>query len=277
MFDYPVLPANLRDQVLRYLGLPPTKPGTQALNGLIGAYVQKVPWESASRIAKRSRTLPLGERPRWPEEFWAAAIDQGVGGTCFESNYAFMALLRSLGYEGYLTINNMGESIGCHTAIVLFLKGEKRLVDVGIPLHKSLPLRTDQTLRIPSYFHTYIVRPKREQQYEIERTNHPKRNIFTLIDQPVSDLCYRTATTQDYGEHGLFLDRIIITKIIEGKAWRFNSSERPLQLEAFDRRSKTEILLPESLLARRLASYFGIDRTIIQDALNAIEWGGNAD
>lgn len=267
MFDYPVLPANLRDHVLRYLGLHSVKPGTQALNGLISAYVQKVPWESASRIAKRSRTPTLAERPRWPEEFWADALAKGMGGTCFESNYAFMALLGSLGYEGYLTINNMGESIGCHTAIILFLKGEKRLVDVGIPLHKSLPLRTVQTLRISSYFHTYIVRPTGEQQYEIERTNHPKHNIFTLIDHPVSDLCYRTATTQDYGEHGLFLDRVLINKVIDGKIWRFSSRERPLQLEAFDRRSKTEILLPENLLARRLASYFGMDRTTIQDAL----------
>ena len=44
----------------------------------------------------------------------------------------------------------------------------------------------------------------------------------------------------------------------------------PLRLEAFDRASKTEILLPEKLLARRLASNFGMDRQVIQDALNAL-------
>lgn len=269
MFDYPILPPALRARVLRYLGCKPFEPGMHALNGLISAYVQKVPWESAFRIVKH-RSTPLPEScPRWPEEFWSDAIERGGGGTCFESNYAFMALLGSLGYEGYLTINNMGEAIGCHTAIVLLLKGQKCVVDVGVPLHKSLPIHSTQATRTVTYFHTYFVRPKGTDQYEIERTNHPKRNIYTLLDQPVADQSYRTATIQDYGEQGLFLNRVIINKVIEGKVWRF-TSERPLQLEAFDRSSKTEILLPESLLPRRLASHFDMDRIMLQQALEIV-------
>jgi hypothetical protein len=41
-------------------------------------------------------------------------------------------------------------------------------------------------------------------------------------------------------------------------------------LEAFDPNGKTEILLPESLLARRLSSYFGMERTVIEAALDGI-------
>lgn len=270
MFDYPELPASLCDRVLNYLGCPPLKAETRAVNGLISAYVRKVPWESAFRIVKRGRTPGIEERPRWPEEFWSDAIERGGGGTCFESNYAFLALLRSFGYAGYLTINNMGEAVGCHTAIVLLLNGQKRLVDVGIPLHKSLLIRSDQTTRTPTYFHTYLVRPIGGDQYAIERTNHPKRNIYTLVDQPVADHVYRAAMCRDYGEQGLFLDRVIINKVIDGKIWRFNSSELPLQLEAFDRRNKTEILLPAPLLARRLAMHFRMERAVIQMALDVV-------
>jgi hypothetical protein len=269
MFDYPILPVNLLARVLRYLDCPPLKPGTHALNSLINAYVQKVPWESAFRIAKWRSTAVLEARPRWPDEFWSDALERGGGGTCFESNYAFMSLLLSLGYEGYLTINNMGESVGCHTAIVLLLKEQKRLVDVGIPLYKSMPIQATQMTRTAANFHTYLVEPKGMDRYEIERTNHPKRNIFTLLDMPVSDQKYRAATTRDYGEHGLFLDRVIINKIIERKIWRF-TSERPRYLEAFDRSSKTEILLPESLLARRLANHFKMDRMILEKALEIV-------
>lgn len=271
MTDYPILTVALRNRVLAYLNVPTVRPGLRALNGLIAAYVQKVPWESVFRIAKRQRTPQLTDRPRWPEEFWSDAIQHGGGGTCFESNYAFLALLHSLGYEGYLTINNMGSTVSCHTAIVLFLDGQKRLVDVGIPLHTSLRIRADQTTRTPSYFHTYTVRPRQPGYYEIERNHHPKRNIYTLFDQPVADQAYRAALTQDYGDCGLFLDRVIINKVIDGKIWRFSSSDRPLQLEAFDPNGKTEILLPEPLLARRLAGYFGMERTVIEAALDGIK------
>lgn len=271
MIDYPVLSASLRDRVLSYLGYSRAKPSTQALNSLLIAYVQKVPWESVFRIAKQQRTHRQEERPRWPEEFWLDAINHGGGGTCFESNYAFLALLRALGYEGYLTINNLRNVQGNHSAIVLLLNGQKRLVDVGIPLYTSLRLHETQSTRIASYFHTYIAHPQGDGHYAIERTNHPNRALYTLLDHPVTNTTFRAAMLQDYGTQGRFLDRVLINKVIEGKVWRFDSSDRPLRIEAIEPTSKTEILLPASLLARRLASYFTMDRMIVQLALDSID------
>lgn len=270
MTDYPILSAPLRDRVLSYLGCAPAKPSTQALNRLIIAYVQKVPWESVFRIAKHRHTPAVEARPRWPEEFWVDAIERGGGGTCFESNYAFLAFLRALGYAGYLTINDMGETRGCHSALVLLRNDHKRLVDVGIPLYTSLRLPVAQRTRTASYFHTYIVRPVGDDRYTLERTNHPNRYLYTLLDQPVSDATYRAAMIQDYGQQGLFLDRVIINKVIEGKVLRFDSRDRPLRIEAIEPTNKTEILLPDRLLARRLASYFAMERTVIQLALDHI-------
>lgn len=270
MIDYPVLSIPLRDRVLRYLGYPLAKPSTQALNSLIIAYVQKVPWESVFRIAKQYSTPIPEERPRWPEEFWLDAIERGGGGTNFESNYAFLALLRTLGYEGYLTLNDRGEQQGIHSALVLHLNGQKRLVDVGIPLYTSLRLHETQSTRIASYFHTYIAHPKGDGRYTIERTNHTDRQLYTLLDRPVADTTYRAVMRQEHSQPGRFLNRIIINKVIEGKVWRFDSSDHPLRIEAIEPTNKTEILLPVSLLARRLASYFAMDRTIIQLALDRI-------
>ena len=59
----------------------------------------------------------------------------GTGGTCYESNYSFFGLLRRLGYTGYLTLNDIGGAVGCHSAIVILLGGQKYLVDVGFPVH----------------------------------------------------------------------------------------------------------------------------------------------
>ncbi|MCA9956361.1 MAG: arylamine N-acetyltransferase, partial [Anaerolineales bacterium] len=129
-----MLDRRLTAQVLAFLKVEASRPTLPALEKLLAAYYCTVPWESIFRIVQRAED----PSPRWPEQFWREAMTQGAGGTCFESNYAFFALLQTLGYDGYLTINNMGESIGCHTAVVIVLDGQKWLVDVGIPLYALL-------------------------------------------------------------------------------------------------------------------------------------------
>jgi len=269
--QYPELNSTERAAVLRYLGCTAEKPSVAALNRLIDQYTQRVPWESVFRITKRAVTDNLADRPRWPAEFWAAAIERGGGGTCYESNYAFFSLLRSLGYEGYLTVNNMGETVGCHTAIVLQLVDRQQLVDVGIPLHRSMPIKPGGVQRTPSTFHGYVVRADGEQRYQIERTRHPKRNIFTLLDQPVNNADYRIATTNDYRETGLFLDRVHINKIVDGHMCRFSSGDKPWQIEKFDAAgNKQTILLTAGQEAHELGAFFGMAAAIIAQALAVV-------
>jgi hypothetical protein len=227
------LALDLTRQVLARLNVAPAAPTVSLLEELINAYIRTVPWESAFRIAKRVRTVVTADCPRWPLEFWQDNMERGGGGTCFESNYAFYSLLLALGYEGYLTINNMGDSIGCHTAIVLYLNGQKWLADVGIPLYAPLPLNPDETTTRATPFLNFAVQPDGHNRYQIERWPHPSRNVFTLIDEPVPDAAYRAATTADYGPHGLFLNKVVINKIIGELPWRFNSAEQPWQLNAF--------------------------------------------
>src|SRR5688572_9127270 len=136
-----ILTPELTQQVLGYLKVSPAAPDLALLDALVGAYIRTVPWESAFRIVKRARTINTEDCPRWPEEFWADAMERGGGGTCFESNYAFFGLLGALGYEGYLTVNDVGDHPACHTAIVVPLEGEKWLVDVGWPVHGPLPIK----------------------------------------------------------------------------------------------------------------------------------------
>src|SRR5687767_6647830 len=96
-------PALVRD-ILAYLDVRMMEPDTEFLDTLIAAYVRTVPWESASRIIRRENTAETVKCPRWSETFWQDAMHYGTGGTCFESNYAFLRLLQGLGYEGYFTV-----------------------------------------------------------------------------------------------------------------------------------------------------------------------------
>lgn len=266
----PPLSPELTRQVLDYLGIKPDQSPTASLDELVDAYIRHVPWESASRIAKRLRTPRLEDRPRWPEEFWEDALQRGGGGTCFESNYAFFSLLRALGYEGYLTINDMEEQRGCHTAILLETAAGRWLVDVGIPLYAPLPFREGKTSQRENYFHRYTLAPDSSpRRYLVERDRHIKPYIFTLIDQPVGDADYRFATMRDYAPGGHFLDRVVITKVIGDSVWRINSGEQPLRLEQFQDGQHIEHPL-QGDIASILAGRFSMDAGIIQDALRAV-------
>jgi len=175
-----------------------------------------------------------------------------------------------LEYESYLTINNMGESIGCHTAIIVILNGQKWLADVGFPLYTILPLNPHGGVHRSSPVLRYTVRSKGNDRYQIERRPHPKWYAFTLIDRPVSEEQYRQATVADYGPQGHFLDRVIIHKVINKTLWRFNSGEYPHVLEYFQNGKRGVQSLGENA-STVLAHKFRIDESVLRLALALIE------
>lgn len=260
------LSTKTTSQILSYLGCDWGKPSIQYLNRLIKAYIRHVPWESISRIIKRNTTQKTELCPRLPDEFWQETLKYGTGGTCFENNLAFFTLLDGLGFYGYLTINDM-ENPACHTASIISLNGQKYLADVAIPIHCALPIYDKQIARCSNEFHQYTVRPIGNQRYSIERSHHPKRKVFTLIDIPVSSEKYHEAVKRDYEDTGYFLDRVIIVKVIENRLWRFSSMDTPFKLEGFDKTSRQEVLLEKSALAKSIAEHFDMDRDKIALAL----------
>ncbi len=261
------------DAILRDLGVARAAPSLAFLDALVKAYTERVPWESASRIVRRAQVAQAADCPRWPEMFWQGARQHGTGGTCFESNYAFLWLLRGLGFdEGYLTINDMGDSVGCHSAIVITLPDVGRyLVDVGLPLYVPIPLPVQDgaTTARESRFHTYRIVPQGENRYDIMRDNHPRPICFTLVDAPIADAAYRQATAADYDTDGLFLDRVIVVKVVEGYIWRFNDEDRPHHLERLGGADKTYHLLDEDRprAAGQIAEKFSMDADLIHQAL----------
>lgn len=263
--------ASTVNAILQLLGCQARPATLRNLNRLIYAYIRKVPWESVSRIVKRQTTLATTDCPRWPEEFWSDARQHGLGGTCFESSLAFYSLLISLGYTGYLTVNDMGESQRCHAAIVIVIDGHKYLVDITIPVHKAVRFAPHKLTRQPSSFHNYLIRPVGSNLYHVERSRHPQKYIFTLIDVPVRLPDYCTYVAIDYSPAGFFLDRVVMAKIIDDKTWRFFSDQRPYRLESFDRSGRCETLLTTERLPRSLAEKFNLPEDKIETALSVIQ------
>jgi arylamine N-acetyltransferase len=269
MTKTPPLSPDLTRAVLDHLGVQGAPPTLALVDKLLAAYIRVVPWETAFRIAKRARTVNTADCPRWPDEFWHDAIQFGGGGTCFETNYAFFSLLRALGYDGYLTINNRGDHIAVHTAVVLNIDGKSWLVDAGMPLFAVLLLNPLETTEIESPFLRYTVRPDGLNRYQIERDPHPRPNCYTLINEPVADADYRAATTADYGDKAQFLSDIIINKIVDEHLWRFTSEEQPFCLQVFEGSERIDQPI-EGDPAEALASHFRMDFATLQAAFDAV-------
>ncbi|MFN8421166.1 MAG: arylamine N-acetyltransferase [Anaerolineae bacterium] len=268
------LSPSLRDHVLAQLRVTPADPSVELLDRLLTAYTSTVPWESASRIAKKARTPNAADRPRFPDEFWHDALTAGTGGTCYESNYAFISLLTNLGYDAYLTVNDMNETIGCHTAIVVRIGAERWLVDAGFPLYAAIRLEEGMESQRESPFSLYTVRPEPEQRYSIWRAPHPAPYMFTLIDKAIPEADYRAVTERDYGELGLFLDRVVINKIIDGQSWRFNSKESLHSLQRFEDGMRYDHPFEEPT-AQKLSAHFGVAEEVLQKALDALNLNGS--
>jgi arylamine N-acetyltransferase len=271
MADTKPLSKRMTTRVLKRLGVQSDTPADlKTLRKLIHQYTRNIPWESASRIVRRTQTPQQSQCALFGSSFWDSALTYGTGGTCFESNYAFFSLLLRLGYHGYLTINNMGDTVGCHTAIVICIDDEKFLVDVGLPIFVPLPLRNHETVVVQSDLLRYSVEPIGDKTFTIWRDPHPNRNAFTLIDRPVDDKPYRIATRNDYHpEDGLFLDKVVINKVIAGNLWRFNSRDLPLHMEKFIDGVRHDYALTHDH-ADQLAQQFKIDRDILAAALEAV-------
>lgn len=216
------------------------------------------------------RDVAPSQRPQLPEAFWDGVLTKGTGGTCFESNAALSALLATLGFEGDLTINDMADARACHTAILVTVGDARVVVDAGYPIYAALPLDDHLTSCGTPWFR-YDVSPAGRRRYRLENHPHPTPHLFDLIDEPVSADAYLEALRHDYGPGGLFLDRVVIRKLVNERVWRFTSHERPWQLRCFTDGTRTEHPLPDDIApaAACLGQHFGMDVATIAVALRA--------
>ncbi|MCB8959154.1 MAG: arylamine N-acetyltransferase [Ardenticatenales bacterium] len=265
-----LLSNNQTEQILAFLDVLASPPSLPFLTTLLAAYTEHVPWESASRLVRRAQHADNEACVNWPATFWQQAETHGLGGTCFESNLAFYALLEQLGFELYLTINNMGEQVGCHTALIVRLDGEKWLVDVGLPLFVPLPVEPGQATRAASTVFSYQVVPAGNDVYQILRAPHPAPNAFTLIDRPVPLATYQQAVIADYGPDGYFLNRVVINTRQGQTIHRFNSQTTPYTWEAFRTGHHTP-LDPGPDPATTVSRVTGVDAETIRQALAIVQ------
>jgi hypothetical protein len=107
--------------------------------------------------------------------------------------------------------------------------------------------------------------------YEVERSHRLSKNLFPLIDDPVT-LSYDQATLEDdYSEtKGRFLNSVVMGKVIDGGVQRFFSDQKPYKLECFNRSDKKGTLVDPRVLPQMLAELFHMPQDKIIAALTTV-------
>ena len=262
--------------ILSHLKIKEKEPGLEYLQELMIAYCTHVPWESLSRIVKKSLCKKPEDCLRTENEFWSQSFTYGTGGTCYESNWAFYKLLKSLGFDAYLTVNKIADKSSVHAATVVTLNRSGYIVDIGYPLYAPIPILENQTGYVNHPIINYRSVFTGPNEYLVENFPHPKPYLYHLTDIPVSERDYLNIAIADYCETGLFLDRIVIRKIINNTPTRFDSEDLPYNIHQLHNGTKTRAPIREEYLINTLSDHFAIDMDVIRKAFEALNMGISA-
>lgn len=90
--------------------------------------------------------------------------------------------------------------------------GKKYIVDIGYPTYAPISVIEETVTVTDNYQISYRCTPISSKEYIIENLPHPNPYLYHLTDIPVHPKDYLKIASEDYGEAGLFSDRIIIRK-----------------------------------------------------------------
>lgn len=216
------------DRILNHLHIERSAPTAAYLSALLMAWSMYIPWESASRIARHKTPAAPYQYARTAAQFFDDALMRGLGGTCFESNTALKALLDSLGYESTFAFCDMNDPayVHPHCALITTVDGARYIADAGWPLPAAVPLSDTPTRQsVPVY--DYHIEPLAADRWRVWRKSGEfEQECFVLKGVPVPPDTFRARLIRDHlDDEGLFLDNVIIHRMIDGRMLRFDQTK----------------------------------------------------
>jgi hypothetical protein len=183
---------------------------------------------------------------------------------------AFFYFLQHLGFDGYLTINKVMDKSSVHSAIIIIIDGNKYLVDIGYPLYAPIPVHEEAATIVNNSLINYQCTPVSSKEYIVENYPHPKPYLYHLTDTPVHLADYLKIASDDYGDGGLFSDRIIIRKIIDKMPTRFDSEDIPYNIHILLNGEKHKTFVKDEDLFVRLSAHFTLNCKFIRLAFTIL-------
>ena len=146
----------LRERVLERLKLSAPVPTTlDGLAAVYGAWCERVPFDNLRKLIALRNANPAPFPGGTADDFFAAWLADGTGGTCWPSSNALYTLLRSLGFDVRRITGSMRDlGLVNHGTVVVFLGGKRWLVDTSwlhqspVPLEPAIVIQRDPVFGI---------------------------------------------------------------------------------------------------------------------------------
>jgi N-hydroxyarylamine O-acetyltransferase len=142
----------LLERVLSKLGFSARpEPTWESLKAIYGAWCQKVPFDNVRKLIHLRR----GDAGALPgdtaDDFFAAWLLHGTGGTCWAGNGALQVLLNSLDFAAHRGLATMLVAANVppnHGTVIVELERRRYVVDAAILHGEPLPLEEDAATRV---------------------------------------------------------------------------------------------------------------------------------
>jgi arylamine N-acetyltransferase len=149
------LSPELVERVLSKLGLPKRPdPDRAGLRAIYAAWCQRVPFDNVRKMIHLREEIAGPLPGDDANDFFAAWLAHGTGGTCWAGNGALHSLLRALGFEtrrGYGTMLVSADIPPNHGTVIVTIDGEDELADASILFGEPLPIRDGARIDHPAW------------------------------------------------------------------------------------------------------------------------------
>jgi arylamine N-acetyltransferase len=260
------------DAILQHLHIERAAPTAPYLSAILAAWSERIPWESASRIARHKTPAAPYQYARTPDRFYDDALNRGLGGTCFESNTALKALLDDLGYQSTYALCDMAHSSTAdpHCALITTIDGVRYIADAGWPLPTAIPLSESEstTGSVPVY--DYFIEPSGAGRWRVWRKSGDfEQDCFTLKAASVPPDTFRARLIRDHFEDGLFLNNVIIHRVIDNRVLRFDQTKGLIERVPGAERDIPWTDEQAADVPAAVAHLFVMDESIVRQALDS--------
>lgn len=258
------------DSILAYLELPRQKISVSFLTAILNAWSTHIPWESASRIARHRRSGTPQDYARLPDAFFRDALALCTGGTCFESNLALRALLRTIGFDTTLAFCDMvnASTTDPHCAVIVPHQNALWLADAGYPVPAALELDSRKVTVAASSVYDWRATPIPADRWAVRRFSGEYDGLsFIVRAESIHEDRFRARLLRDHGPNGLFLKEVIVQKMKGDHMLRYSEGIGLVRRV----RGREELITlsaeEQADLPATLAQLFGMDEDVLRVAL----------
>jgi arylamine N-acetyltransferase len=273
--SHPLLPpeadAPLLQEFLRRSGISAALPPIEKLTAVACAFAA-LPFENLTKIIREAEAGTAEAARRWPADVLGDHWTLGAGGTCFALTATLLYLVRALGWQAEPILADRRYGADTHSALVVWIGGELRLLDPGYLIVDPLRLPAAGEVRVPTPFNELVLVGKEGgARVELSTVQH---------GQSTYRLTYKTAPV-DAGEFLLAWDVSfeadmmrypVLSRVVGGQ--QIYLQKQHVLIRGADASQRIEIAT--AALAAEIAARFHLPERLVAKALGLLERKGES-